>query len=175
MMLAIAGLGLLVNLAAFAILRGGDRENLNMQGATLHVLGDLLGSIAAIVAGLVIVATGWMPIDPLLSLLVALLILRSAWLLLRRSAHILLEGAPDWLEIDDLRKAVTAAMPAIQDIHHVHAWMLTTERSLITLHAEVSPGADHQVVLRAIRKVLRERFGITHATIQIETTECTDP
>ena len=174
LMLAIAALGLLVNLAAFAILRGGDRENLNLQGATLHVLGDLLGSIAAIVAALVIVSTGWMAIDPLLSLLVALLILRSAWLLLRRSAHILLEGAPDWLEVDDLRAAVTSAMPAIQDIHHVHAWMLTTERSLITLHAEVSPGADHQAVLRVIRKVLRERFGITHATIQIETAGCTD-
>jgi cobalt-zinc-cadmium efflux system protein len=175
LMLVIALLGLLVNLVAFALLRRGDRENLNLQGAMLHVIGDLLGSVAAIVAALVIVWTGWTPIDPLLSLFVALLILRSAWLLLRRSAHILLEGAPDWLEIDDLRAAVTAAMPAIQDIHHVHAWMLTTERSLITLHAEVSPGADHQAVLRAIREVLRERFGITHATIQIETAECTDP
>jgi cobalt-zinc-cadmium efflux system protein len=175
LMLAIAGLGLLVNLAAFAILRGGDRANLNLQGAVLHVLGDLLGSVGAIVAALVILWTGWTPIDPLFSLCVALLILRSAWLLLRRSAHILLEGAPDWLEMEDLRHAVTAAMPAIQDIHHVHAWMLTTERSLITMHAEVSPGADHQAVLRVIRGVLRERFGIDHATIQIETAECTDP
>jgi cobalt-zinc-cadmium efflux system protein len=175
LMLAIAGLGLLVNLAAFAILRGGDRANLNLQGAVLHVLGDLLGSVAAIVAALVILWTGWTPIDPLLSLFVALLILRSAWLLLRRSGHILLEGAPDWLKIEELREAVTAATPAIQDIHHVHVWMLTTERSLITMHAEVSPGADHQAVLRVIREVLRERFGITHATIQIETAECTDP
>jgi cobalt-zinc-cadmium efflux system protein len=175
LMLAIAVLGLLVNLVAFAILRGGDRENLNLQGAVLHVLGDLLGSVAAIVAALVIVWTGWTPIDPLLSLFVALLILRSAWLLLRRSAHILLEGAPDWLEMDELRQAVTSATPAIQDVHHIHAWMLTTERLLITMHAEVSPGADHQAVLRVIRAVLRERFGITHATIQIETAECTDP
>ena len=174
LMLAIAAVGLLVNVAAFAILRGGDRENLNLQGAALHVLGDLLGSIAAIVAALVILGTGWTPIDPLLSVFVALLILRSAWLLLRKSAHILLEGAPDWLKIDELREAVTSAMPAIQDIHHVHAWMLTTERSLITMHAEVAPGADHQAVLRVIREVLRERFGIEHATVQIETAECTD-
>ncbi|HYZ25911.1 MAG TPA: cation diffusion facilitator family transporter [Geminicoccaceae bacterium] len=174
LMLAIAALGLLVNLAAFAILRGGDRDNLNLQGAALHVLGDLLGSVAAIVAALVILWTGWTPIDPLLSLFVALLILRSAWLLLRRSAHILLEGTPDWLEIEELRAAVTSATPAIRDIHHVHAWMLTTERSLITLHAEVAPGADHQAVLAVIREVLRERFGITHATIQIETAGCTD-
>jgi cobalt-zinc-cadmium efflux system protein len=175
LMLAIAALGLLVNLAAFAILRGGDRANLNLQGAVLHVLGDLLGSVAAIVAALVILWVGWTPIDPLLSLLVAALILRSAWLLLRKSGHILLEGAPDWLEIEELREAVTSATPAIQDIHHVHVWMLTTERSLITMHAEVSPGADHQAVLRVIRDVLRERFGITHATIQIETAACTDP
>ena len=174
LMLAIAALGLLVNLAAFAILRRGDRANLNVQGAVLHVLADLLGSVAAIVAALVIVWTGWAPIDPLLSLLVAALILNSAWRLLRKSAHILLEGAPDWLDDAELRAAVTTALPTIQDVHHVHAWMLTSERPLITLHAEVA-GADHQLVLASIQTVLRERFGIDHATIQIETAACTDP
>ena len=175
LMLAIAVLGLLVNVTAFLILRRGDRDNLNVQGAILHVLGDLLGSVAAIVAALVVFGTGWTPIDPLLSLLVALLILRSAWRLLRKSAHILLEGAPDWLDEAELRAAVTSAMPAIEDIHHVHAWMLTTERPLITLHADVSSDADPQAALGAIRAVLRERFGITHATIQIESAGCTDP
>jgi cobalt-zinc-cadmium efflux system protein len=174
LMLVIAAFGLLVNLAAFALLRRGDAENLNVQGALVHVVGDLLGSIGAIGAALVIIWRGWTPIDPLLSLAVALLIVRTGWLLLRRSAHILLEGAPDWLEIDELRAAVTAAMPAIRDIHHVHAWMLTSERSLITLHADVAPGADHQAALSAIRTVLHERFGITHATIQVETAGCTD-
>ncbi len=174
LMLVIAVLGLLVNLAAFEILRRGDRDNLNVRGAALHVLGDLLGSVATIVAALVILWTGWTPIDPLLSLLVAGLILRSAWGLLRKSAHILLEGAPDWLDVAELRRAVVAALPAIRDIHHVHVWMLTTERPLITLHAEVAPGADHQQALAAIRGVLRDRFGIAHATIQIETTACAD-
>jgi cobalt-zinc-cadmium efflux system protein len=103
LMLVIATFGLGVNLAAFALLRRGHPENLNVQGALLHVIGDLLGSIGAIGAALVIVWTGWTPIDPLLSLAVALLIVRSGWLLLRRSAHILLEGAPDWLEVDELR------------------------------------------------------------------------
>jgi cobalt-zinc-cadmium efflux system protein len=175
LMLAIAALGLLANLAAFAILRRGDRENLNVQGAVLHVLADLLGSVAALVAALVIVWTGWAPIDPLLSLLVAALILNSAWRLLRKSAHILLEGAPDWLDDAELRAAVTTAVPTIKDVHHVHAWMLTSERPLLTLHAEVAPGADHQRALAAIQTVLRERFGIDHATIQIETAACTDP
>jgi cobalt-zinc-cadmium efflux system protein len=175
LMLAIAALGLLVNLAAFAVLRRGDRENLNVQGAVLHVAADLLGSVAAIVAALVILGTGWAPIDPLLSLLVAALILRSAWRLLRKSAHILLEGAPDWLDDAELRRAITTALPTIRDIHHVHAWMLTSERPLITLHAEVAPGADHQAVLASIQHVLRARFGIEHATIQIETAACPDP
>jgi cobalt-zinc-cadmium efflux system protein len=174
LMLAIAIIGLGVNLVAFWILRRGDSENLNVQGAALHVLGDLLGSIAAILAALVILWTGWTPIDPLLSLLVAVLILRSAWKLLGKSAHILLEGAPDWLDVAELREEVTAALPAIRDVHHVHAWMLTTERPLITLHAEVAPGADHQQALSAIRGVLGDRFGIDHATIQIETAGCAD-
>jgi cobalt-zinc-cadmium efflux system protein len=115
-----------------------------------------------------------MPVDPLLSLAVALLIVRSGWPLLRRSAHILMEGAPEWLEIDELRATVRAAMPAIRDIHHVRAWMLTTERPLITLHADVAPGADHQAALSAIRTVLHERFGIAHATIRVETAGCAD-
>ncbi len=174
LMLAVAVVGLLVNLAAFWILHGGDRANLNIRGAALHVMGDLLGSVAAIVAALVIWWTGWMAIDPLLSLLVALLILRSAWLLVRRSAHILLEGTPDWLDVDELRRSLAGAVPAVEDVHHVHAWMLTSERPLLTMHASVRAGADHDEVLRAIQEVLRREHGIDHATIQIEPAGCTD-
>ena len=173
LMLAIAVLGLLVNLAAFVILRGGDRANLNLQGAVLHVLGDLLGSLAAIVAALVIFWTGWMPIDPLLSVFVALLILRSAWMLVRRSSHILLEGTPDWLDVDELRRSLAAAVPAVEDVHHVHAWMLTSERPLLTMHARVQAGADHDQVLKAIQQALLRDHGIDHATIQIERAGCT--
>jgi cobalt-zinc-cadmium efflux system protein len=174
LMLAVASLGLLVNLAAFELLRRGDPQNLNVRGAALHVLGDLLGSVAALVGALVILWTGWTPIDPLLSLLVAALILRSAWGLLRRSAHILLEGAPDWLDVAELRTAVVEALPEIRDIHHVHCWMLTSERPLITLHAEIAPGADHEQALAGVRGVLHDRFGIDHATIQLETAACAD-
>lgn len=174
LMLVIAVLGLLVNLAAFAILHGGDRENLNIRGAALHVLGDLLGSVAAIVAALVIFRTGWTPIDPLLSVFVALLILRSAWLLVRRSAHILLEGTPEWLDVDELRRELAAAIPQVRDVHHVHAWMLTSERPLMTLHAAVEPGADHHAVLLAIRRFLDSAYGIGHATVQIEPAGCPD-
>ncbi len=174
LMLVIAGLGLLVNVAAFAILHSGDRDNLNIRGAALHVMGDLLGSIAAMVAGAVIYATGWTPIDPLLSLLVALLILRSAWLLVQKSAHILLEGTPEWLDVEALKAELVEAIPAILDVHHVHAWMLTSERPLITMHCRVQTGADHDRTLRAIQEVLERNHGIGHATIQIEPGDCPD-
>ena len=173
LMLAIAVLGLLVNLAAFWILHRGDRENLNIQGAALHVLGDLLGSLATIAAALVIFWTGWMPIDPLLSLFVALLILRSAWVLVRKSGHILLEGTPEWLDVGELRAALAAAIPEVQDVHHVHAWMLTSERPLLTMHARLRAGADHDRVLKAIQEVLARDHGIDHATIQLEPAACT--
>jgi cobalt-zinc-cadmium efflux system protein len=173
-MLTIAAIGLLVNVAAYWILSGGSRENLNVRGAALHVLGDLLGSIAAISAALVILLTGWTPIDPILSVLVAVLILRSAWVLASRSWHVLMEGAPDWLDIPELRRSLTGAVPGVVDIHHVHAWSLVPDRPLITLHATVSRNADHDEVLRALQRLLAERFRIDHATIQIEREACTD-
>ena len=173
-MLAIAAIGLLVNLTALWILRGGDRANLNLEGAAVHVLGDLLGSAAAILAAAIILWTGWMPIDPLLSVLVALLVLRSAWFIVRRSSHILLEGAPDWLDVEALRRDLVAAVPQVDDIHHVHAWMLTNERPLMTLHATVNPGADSHAALLAIRGFLEQHYGVGHATIQIEPKVCAD-
>jgi cobalt-zinc-cadmium efflux system protein len=173
-MLAIAVLGLLVNLVALWVLKRGDPGNLNLEGAAVHVLGDLLGSAAAIAAAVVILWTGWMPIDPLLSVLVALLVLRSAWYVVRRSAHILLEGAPDWLDVEALRRDLVAAVPEVDDIHHVHAWMLTDERPLMTLHATVKPDADNHAALLAIQGFLEQRYGVGHATIQIEHEACTE-
>ncbi|MDT0501072.1 MULTISPECIES: cation diffusion facilitator family transporter [unclassified Halomonas] len=167
-MLVIATLGLVVNLLVFAILHGGDRDNLNIRGAALHVLGDLLGSVAAIIAALVILATGWTPIDPLLSLLVAALILKSAWKLTRESGHILLEGAPQEPTGEQLRREIPAALPAVHDVHHVHLWSLTPARHLASLHAAVDGGEDRQAVLIEIRTLLMERYGIYHATIQLE-------
>jgi cobalt-zinc-cadmium efflux system protein len=172
-MLAIAVIGLLVNLVALWILKRGAPSNLNLDGAAVHVLGDLLGSAAAIAAAAVILWTGWMPIDPLLSLLVAALVLRSAWYIVRRSAHILLEGAPDWLDVEALRRDLVAAVPEVDDIHHVHAWMLTDERPLMTLHATVKPDADNHSALLAIQGFLEQRYGVGHATIQIEPQICT--
>ncbi|MBB3141906.1 cation diffusion facilitator family transporter [Halomonas organivorans] len=167
-MLAIAVLGLVVNLAVFAILHLGDRDNLNIRGAALHVLGDLLGSVAAIVAALVILASGWTPIDPLLSLLVAALILRSAWRLTRESGHILLEGAPESLDVASIERELPERLDAVRDVHHVHAWSLTPGRHLLSLHAALEENADREEALVAIKAVLLERFDVEHATIQLE-------
>ncbi len=174
MMLAVAAAGLVVNVVAFVILHGGDRKNLNIHGAALHVLGDLLGSVAAIVAAGIILWSGWTPIDPLLSLFVAALIARSAWVLVKKSAHILLEGTPDWLDVDELRAGLIEAVPDVEDIHHVHAWSLTVERPLMTLHARVRCGSDFGETLKAITGFLEKTYGISHATVQLEPGRCPD-
>jgi cobalt-zinc-cadmium efflux system protein len=171
-MLVIAGIGLGVNIAGFLILHGGNQENLNMRGAALHVMGDLLGSVAAIVAAGVILWTGWTPIDPILSVLVALLILRSAWTLVGRSWHVLMEGTPDGLDVDRLKRELTDAVPGVEDVHHVHAWSLTPERPLITFHASLGANANHDEVLRLLRIELVNRFNIEHSTIQLENCPC---
>ena len=175
MMLAVASVGLLVNIFAFIVLHGGDKENLNIQGAALHVASDLLGSVAAIVAAIVIIYTAWMPIDPILSILVALLILRSAWHLLKRSAHILLEGAPEWLDRERMQKRLTERIPAVDSIHHVHVWGLTPQHLMLTMHVALKDNPpDPTAVVRRVKNVLREDFGISHSTIEIETDDCAD-
>jgi cobalt-zinc-cadmium efflux system protein len=173
-LLAIAGLGFVVNLLAFWILHGGDRDNLNIRGALLHVLGDLLGSVAALIAGAVILLSGWTPIDPLLSLLVALILLRSAWRLVAEAGHILLEGTPAELDIREIGPDLTAMLNDVQQVHHVHAWSLTQQKKLVTLHARVQPDSHLGDVTAQIKSRLRERFDVQHATVEIEHDSCSD-
>jgi cobalt-zinc-cadmium efflux system protein len=172
LMLAVAAAGLLVNIAAFALLHGGAGDNLNIKGAAVHVMGDLLGSVAAIAAAGIILWTGWMPIDPLLSLLVALLVLRSAWFITKQSAHILMEGTPNDLDLTEMRKDLCGHVEGVEDVHHLHAWSLTQERPVVTLHARISEAADGDKVLRDINTRLAEVFSVSHATVQIERKSC---
>jgi cobalt-zinc-cadmium efflux system protein len=175
-MLAVAVAGLFVNLAAFWIIHGGDKDNLNLASAAAHVMGDILGSAATIAAALVIIVFGWTLADPVLSLLVALLILKSCWSIIAKSMHILLEGTPDWLDVEELKSRLVAALPEVRDIHHVHAWSLTSERPMITLHASVTgdSGTGTGETLIGIKRLLADDYGITHSTIQIECGDCTD-
>jgi cobalt-zinc-cadmium efflux system protein len=173
-MLVIACLGLLVNIAGFYVLHGGDRDSLNMRGAILHVLGDMLGSAAAIAAAIVIMATGWTPIDPILSVLVALLILSTAWSLMRQAAHVLLEGVPPTLDRDAIARDLEANVANVREVHHMHVWSMDGSSSMATLHACLTEGADAHEAVTAIKARLAGKHGIDHATVEAEFGACAD-
>jgi cobalt-zinc-cadmium efflux system protein len=173
-MVVVASVGLLVNVVCFFLLQGADRENLNVRGAAIHVLGDLLGSVAALVAGGVIMLTGWTPIDPLLSVLVAAIIVRSGWYVVAASAHILLEGAPEELDTRELGPDLLANVKVVEGVHHVHVWSITQSRRMVTLHAQICETADSDEAVKGIKARLKENFGLDHATIEIERSACAD-
>jgi cobalt-zinc-cadmium efflux system protein len=167
--------GLCVNILAFWLLQGGDHGNLNVRAAALHVIGDLLGSVAALAAALVILTTGWTPIDPILSVVVAVLILGSAARIVRDAGHILLEGTPVGLDPREIEADLEASVPGVLDVHHVHAWSLSQDRPLVTLHARISPEVTApEAVTSAIKARLKTAFGIDHATVEIEFERCAD-
>lgn len=166
LMFWVATAGLLVNIASFWILSQGDRENLNLRAALLHVAGDLLGSLGAMAAALVIVWTGWMPIDPILSVLVALLILRSAWRVVRESGHILLEGTPGNFDATAMAADLAATVDGVTEIRHLHAWSISEERPMVTLEAVLRPGTDPEAARIALKARLAERFDFHHATVE---------
>lgn len=174
-MLVVATAGLVVNLISFVVLHTGDRDNLNMRGAALHVAGDLLGSVAAITAAIVIIYTGWVLIDPLLSIAVAGLILRSAWSLVKRSAHVLLEGAPEWLDVAAMQQHIISNVPGVDGIHHVHIWGLTPQQLMLTMHVTVGgPVESQSAVVRDVKRLLQQEYGIGHSTVEIEVDGCAD-
>jgi cobalt-zinc-cadmium efflux system protein len=175
LMLWVAVAGLLVNLVALWILRRGDApSNLNMRAATLHVVGDLLGSVATIAAAIIILTTGATAADPILSVLVAVIILRAAFDVVRESGHILLESTPAGLDVRVLKADLEGHIAEVVDVHHVHAWSITEERPMITLHARVSDNAAPDAVAAKIKDRLKVQFGIGHATVEVEHGACKD-
>lgn len=170
-MMIVAVLGLLVNMLVLWIMTRGDTDHVNVKGAILHVMGDLLGSVGAIIASVVIMLTGWNPIDPILSILVAALILRSAWALMAKSLHILLEGAPDNASPDMVEQALMQSVPGLAAVSHVHVWQLTSGRTMATLHVRPSSDDDARAIVRLVEATLRERFSIEHATVAIDWNE----
>lgn len=173
-MLVIAVLGLAVNVAAFLILRGAERDNLNIRGALVHVMGDLLGSVAAIIGAAIILTTGYVGADAWLSLVVAALLAKSAWGLIRDSARILLEASPPGLEITDIAAAVRAQVPGVAAVRHVHAWMLTETEILVTLDVVIDDPLCLNATVERVATVLREDFGISHATVQLTSAQPPD-
>ena len=165
-LMAVAVGGLIVNIIAFAILHGGSKEDLNLQGALWHVAGDLLGSVAAIGAAVIIMTTGWMAADPILSVLVALLVLFAGVRIARKSGHILLEGTPAGLDPAEIR-ADLAGLEGVASVDHLHAWALTEQKPLITLEVTAADGADPDLLRRAVKDRLADRFQVSHATVEV--------
>lgn len=173
-MFVVAVVGLIVNALVLRTLHGHAHDDVNLAGASLHVLGDLLGSLAAVLAALAIRWFGWLWADPVLSLLVSLLILVGAWRLLRQSSHILLEGVPDGMDCAQVEAALRTADPAIRDVHHLHVWQLASGSRMATLHAELHDNGSSAQALKSIKHLLLERFGIQHVTVQVDPGDCMD-
>jgi cobalt-zinc-cadmium efflux system protein len=169
-MLGVAAIGLVINLVSLRLLHAGARASLNLRGAYLEVVGDLLGSVAVIVAGLVIVITGWGPIDPVASVVIAGLILPRTWSLLREAVDILLQAAPEGVDLDEVRRHILRAA-GVADIHDLHAWTLTSGQNVVSLHAVMEPGADPAAVLDELCACLTDDFDMEHSTVQLETAD----
>ena len=171
-MLWVAVGGLVVNVLAAWVLHGGDQHDLNLQGALWHVIGDLLGSVAAIAAAIIILTTGWIPADPILSVLVALLVLVAGVRIARQSGHILLEGTPEGLSPEDIRNDLEEHIAQVSNVAHIHAWALTESKPLITLEVTAVHGACTETLRRKVKARLAERFDISHATVEVVSEPC---
>jgi cobalt-zinc-cadmium efflux system protein len=168
-LLVVAVAGMLANIASAWVLSrgGGHRENLNTRGAFLHVLGDLLGSVATIAAALIITFTGWYAADPILSVLIGGLVVFGAWSLLRESVDVLLEAAPRGVVVADVRRAMDA-VPGVEGVHDLHVWTVTSGLIALSAHVETENLAGWEACMQALATMLREKFGIAHATLQPE-------
>jgi cobalt-zinc-cadmium efflux system protein len=166
-MLVIAVLGLGVNLLGMGLLHHGAGENLNVRGAYLEVLSDALGSVGVIVAAVIILTTGFYLADPLISAAIGLFILPRTWVLMRQALHILMEGVPPHLDIREIEAAMTT-MPGVRAVHDLHIWTLTSGKDAMSSHVVVDDLTAGDRMLRELHKLLHERFGIEHTTLQLE-------
>lgn len=167
LMLAVATGGLIVNIAAAFLLHAASGHNLNVRGAYLHVLGDLLGSVGAIAAALIILTAGWTMADPLISVVVALLILFGAWRLVRESVDVLLEAVPAHIDLEAVDRALHA-IPGVEQVHDLHVWTLTSGYLAMSGHVAISDPARHQETVGAVHDVMHRDFGVSHVTVQID-------
>jgi cobalt-zinc-cadmium efflux system protein len=167
-MIIVAALGLLVNIVAAAILHAGHHHNLNLRGAFLHVISDAIGSVGAIVAGAIMLMTGWYVADPLISIFIGLLILYSSWSLVKDSLSVLMQAVPKGIRLEEVRQTIEA-VEGVSKVHDLHVWAVTSDIFTLSAHAVVENGGDFHQVLNGIEDTLKERFNIEHTTIQLET------
>jgi cobalt-zinc-cadmium efflux system protein len=165
--LVVGAIGLVVNLAAAGVLYRAGSHSLNVRGALLHVLADLWGSVGVIVAGVVMLTTGWELADPLVAMLIGVLILASAWRLLSESVAILLETTPAGMAAEDVGRAILG-VPSVVQVHDLHVWTITSGFPALSAHVLVEPGADCHAIRRQIEAVLRQGFELEHTTLQVD-------
>lgn len=173
-MLAVAAIGLAINIVAMRLLSAGKNSSLNIKGAYLEVWADMLGSIGVIIGAIVIMLTGWQWVDPVVAIGIGLWVLPRTWTLLKDTTQILLEGVPRGVDLGQLRIAI-AEVPGVAGVHDLHVWSLTSDDRSLSTHVELAEGADFDAVRATVAKVLRDRFDIEHATIQVEREACADP
>ncbi len=172
-MLAVAAVGLVANLAVALTLSGHTHGNLNVRSAFLHVLGDALASVGVIAAALVMLATGWYAADPVVSILIGLLIAYSGWGVLREAVHILMEGVPEGLAADDVARSMVAS-EGVLGVHDLHLWSTGSGHPVLSAHVRVADATlpESPVLVARLRALLKEKYGIDHATIQVECVDC---
>jgi cobalt-zinc-cadmium efflux system protein len=171
--MVVAFVGLLLNVAVVVILSRGE-HNLNLRAALLHVVSDLVGSVAALASGAVIYFTGWAPIDPILSLLIGLLILASTVQLLREALHVLMEGVPGSLRLEEVGKLL-ARIPGVRNVHDLHIWTISSGRAALSAHMDVVDLMAWPQILEDARRILSERYQIDHVTLQPESGTAVNP
>lgn len=173
-MIVIAAVGLVVNIVSLQLLRHSQAESLNVRAAFVHVLGDALGSIGALAAGVVMLAWGWYIADPLVSVGIGVLILYSSWGIVRESVEILMQGTPREMRLEDIEQCLRT-IDGVREVHDLHVWTLTSGRYLLSVHLVVTAGDATRAVIGAAQTRLRERFGIGHTTVQVDAgEECTE-
>ena len=161
-------LGLAANVVAFLLLRDGAKESINLRGAYLEVLADLIGSVGVLVSGLLTVLFGWRYADPVIGVAIGLFVLPRTWTLAKRALRILFQHAPERLNIDELSTDL-AGLLGVEEVHDLHVWTLTSGMEVASLHLTVSEGSDSPTVLAAAQQLLAEDYQIEHATVQVET------
>jgi cobalt-zinc-cadmium efflux system protein len=166
LLLGVAAIGLVANIGAALVLHRGHQHSLNQRGAYLHVLGDLLGSVGALVAGVIVLASGWPLADPLISVLIAVLVLASAWRLVKESLDVLLEASPRHIAMQDVHDRI-ASVPGVESVHDLHLWTVTSGVVAMSGHLVVKNPTDNQPVLQAVQDRMRA-LGIHHVTVQVE-------
>lgn len=170
-MLAVAAVGLLINLVGIYLLRAASKESLNMKGAYNEVFSDLLTSVGVIAAALIMLTTGWYYADPLISAGIGLFILPRTWLLLKDAVGVLLEGTPSDVNLAGLRESI-AGVPGVASVHDLHVWSLTSGVNAMSVHTVLADHALHDEVLAAVQRRVRLDFKIAHATVQVECQGC---